>query len=243
MVDKRNPSGNVTGSRPLGVLTLLLCVILAGVLVQAGLDVEQPPENGLPPVEENMEAAEVSQPVTAVLLNFRGYDTWLEVGVLIAAVLGLLVLHRAHGLTRPRDEETDPVLNTVTRLLVPLMLLLGGFLLWAGTRIPGGAFQAGAILAGAGVLLRVAGLGAGLGRLMTGWPLRVLAVFGFALFLIVGAATLLSGSALLEYPTGWGGELIFLLEAGVMISVGWTLAFVYIAASPPSDLNSQGDEL
>lgn len=243
MVDRREPPGNVTGSRRWGALALLLCVVLAGVLVTAGLDVEQLPAEGIPSVEENMEAAEVSQPVTAVLLNFRGYDTWLEVGVLIAAVLGLLVLHRAHGLTNLRDEETDPVLDTVSRLLVPLMLLLGGFLLWAGTRIPGGAFQAGAILAGAGVLLRVAGVGSGLGRLMTGWPLRVLAVSGFTLFLIVGATTLVTGRALLEYPAGWGGEIIFLLEAGVMISVGWTLAFAYMAATPPASQPHSSDDL
>ena len=234
MEDKRDSADKIGDSRRWGILGLLLCIVLGVVLVVAGMDLEQLPAEGIPPVEENLAAAQVTQPVTAVLLNFRGYDTWLEVGVLLAAVFGLLALHRSHGLSNPPEEEVDPVLDVVTRLLVPFMLLIGGFLLWAGTRIPGGAFQAGAILAAAGVLLRVAGVGSGLGRLMTGTPLRITAVSGFALFLIVGAATVLSGRQLLEYPDGWGGEIIFLLEAGVMISVGWTLAFVYIAATPPS---------
>lgn len=242
MADKREPSGNITGPRWWGILALVLCGTLGGMLLVAGLDVEELPAEGIPAVEENIEAAQVSQPVTAVLLNFRGYDTWLEVGVLIAAVFGLLALHRSHGLTHPREEKSDPVLDTISRLLVPFMVLFGGFLLWAGTRIPGGAFQAGAILAGAGVLLRVAGVGSGLGRLMTGRPLRLLAVSGFLLFLIVAALTVITGRQLLEYPAGWGGEIIFLLEAGVMISVGWTLAFAYMAATPPvSGSDSGGD--
>lgn len=243
MTDKRESKDNIVGPRNLGALSLLLCIVLGGILIGAGLDVEQLPAEGVPPVEDNLESAEVTQPVTAVLLAFRGYDTWLEVGVLLAAVFGLLTLHRSHGLRQTREKETDPVLNTVTRLLVPLMLLIGGFLLWAGTRIPGGAFQAGAILAGAGVLLHVAGIGSGIGRLMTGRPLRLMAVSGFALFLIFGVATVTSGQALLEYPVGWAGEIIFLLEAGVMVAVGWTLAFAFMATAPPatdSDVRDEG---
>lgn len=234
MENRRESTDDVVDSHRWGVLGLLLCVVLAGILIGASLELDQVPAEGIPPVEENLAAAQVTQPVTAVLLNFRGYDTWLEVGVLIAAVFGLLTLHRSHGLPNLSEENVDPVLDTVTRLLIPFMILIGGFLLWAGTRIPGGAFQAGAILAGAGVLLRVAGVGSGMGRLMTGAPLRILAVSGFSLFLFVGAATILSGRQMLEYPGGWSGEIIFLLEAGVMISVGWTLAFAYMAATPPS---------
>lgn len=224
----------------MGVIALFLCITLAGALVVAGIDVEQLPAEGVPPVEEHRNQVEVDQPVTAVLLAFRGYDTWLELGVLFAAVLGFLTLRRSHKLKHPEHQRTDQVLDVITRLLVPVMVLIAGFLLWAGTRIPGGAFQAGAILAGAGVMLHVAGINAFLIRLMRGRPLRLLAVFALMLFLLVGIGTLLSGRALLEYPEGWGGDLIFLLEAGVMISVGWTLAFAYMAATPPP--GSGGEE-
>jgi multisubunit Na+/H+ antiporter MnhB subunit len=235
MPDKRDTSEPTDSRNPWGIAALMACVTLGAILVAAGLDLADPPELGVPPVEENLEAAQVSQPVTAVLLNFRGYDTWLEVGVLVVAVLGLLTLHRARGLEMPHDERADRVLDTITRLLVPFMILIAGFLLWAGTRIPGGAFQAGAILGGAGVLLRVAGVGSGLDRLMRGRPLRLMATFGFTLFLLAAAGAILAGRQFLEYPSGWGGELILALEAGVTISIGWTLAFVYIAATPRGD--------
>lgn len=242
MSDRRDrPETNIR-SRVWGLLALVLCIALGGILVTTGLDLDELPAEGIPPVEENIESAQVTQPVTAVLLNFRGYDTWLEVGVLLACVFGLLALHRSSGLSIEREEQTDPVLDTVTRLLVPLLILIGGFLLWAGTRIPGGAFQAGAILAAAGVLMRVAGVGSGMAAIMTGLPMRLTAVSGFAFFLVFAAVTVLSGRQLLEYPAGWGGELIFLLEAGVMISVGWTLAFVYMAATPPDPDAQAGDD-
>lgn len=223
-------------------LALLACIALAGFLVTAGMDVAEPPEAGLPPVDENLDAAQVDQPVTAVLLNFRGYDTWLEVGVLVVVVLGLLALHRTLGLDYPREERSDPVLDIVTRLLVPFMVLIGGFLLWAGTRIPGGAFQAGALLGSAGVLLRVAGVGPWFGRLMTGLPLRMMALFGFALFLVVAAGTVLAGRQFLEYPPDLAGPLIFVLEAAITISIGWTLAFLYLAAAPPQTSGPQDDD-
>ena len=43
-------------------------------------------------VHANLEISGVSNPVTAVLLNFRAYDTLLELTVLLAAMLGILAL-------------------------------------------------------------------------------------------------------------------------------------------------------
>ena len=41
-------------------------------------------------VASNMAVSGVENPVTAVLLNFRGYDTLLEIGVLLLAALSVL---------------------------------------------------------------------------------------------------------------------------------------------------------
>ena len=94
----------------------------------------------------------VVHPVTAVLLNFRGYDTLLEIAVLLLALLGILALPRHVSDHQHRPFTANPVLQTLARVLVPLMLLVAGYILWAGAHRPGGAFQAGAVLAGAGVL-------------------------------------------------------------------------------------------
>ena len=74
-------------------------------------------------VAENVEASGVSNPVTAVLINFRAYDTLLEMGVLLLALLGVWSLSSARELSEP---PPGPVLNMLSRLLVPLLILVAG---------------------------------------------------------------------------------------------------------------------
>ena len=100
-------------------------------------------------VAANLADSGVTNPVTAVLLNFRAYDTLLELAVLLAALLGIFAL----GPARPGFKEGGPVLDGLIRWLVPLLVVTGGYLLWVGAHAPGGAFQAGALLAAAAVLM------------------------------------------------------------------------------------------
>ena len=55
-------------------------------------------------VASNMAISGVENPVTAVLLNFRGYDTLLEIGVLLLAALGVFsaVPSPVFSLNQPR---------------------------------------------------------------------------------------------------------------------------------------------
>ena len=98
----------------------------------------------------------VESPVTAVLLNFRGYDTLLEVMVLLLAVIGVWSLAKAPFPTPETD--ISPVQMGVVRLLAPVMCLVAAYLVWQGSHLAGGAFQGGAILGAAGVLLLVSEL-------------------------------------------------------------------------------------
>jgi multisubunit Na+/H+ antiporter MnhB subunit len=95
------------------------------------------------------------QPVTAVLLGFRAYDTLLEVAVLLLAALAAGA--SAAGASASAA-PAGPLLRALVNALVPVMLLVAAYFLWAGAAQPGGAFQAGAVLAAAGVLLRLAGV-------------------------------------------------------------------------------------
>jgi multisubunit Na+/H+ antiporter MnhB subunit len=110
------------------VAVMLSAGILAMALV-VSMFALPPPAIRLPQmVLDKMPQSGVEHPVTAVLLNFRGYDTLLEVAVLLLALLGMLM-----GLTAV-------------------------YLLWAGAHRPGGAFQAAAVLAAAAVLLHLTDL-------------------------------------------------------------------------------------
>lgn len=207
-----------------------LAVTLAAALgtATAWALVTLPPSSGLrDAVAAQMPASGVAHPVTAVLLNFRGYDTLLEVAVLLLALVATWSLRLAPS--RATRDSPGLVLHELVRFVVPLLVVLAGYLLWLGAHAPGGAFQAGALLAGAGVLL----------SLVEARPLgpappvavRLLAVLGVAVFLAV-ALLLLPGGRLLEYGPGRAGLLILVIEAASTVSIGLALAYLFRGDEP-----------
>ncbi len=99
----------------------------------------------------------MTNPVTAVLLNYRGYDTLLEVGVLLLAIVGVWSLRRADW--QDGESRDRPLLGSLLRVALPVLTLAAGYLLWIGAFAPGGAFQGGAMLGGALVLALLGGRG------------------------------------------------------------------------------------
>ena len=170
----------------------------------------------------------VSNPVTAVLLNFRAYDTLLELAVLFAALLGVLAL----GPQRPAPRTAGLVVHHLVAWLTPLLVVAAGYLLWVGAHAPGGAFQAGALLAAAGIVVRLSG------SPHTGLPrgawLRLLAVGGCGVFMFVGLASMAGGNNLLQYQADWAGSLILLIEVFATLSIAASLVLVYLAGQPPA---------
>jgi multisubunit Na+/H+ antiporter MnhB subunit len=190
-------------------------------------------EQGLAPlIGQNMAVSGVKNVVTAVLLNFRGYDTLLEIAVLMLATIGVLSLRtESSGIWAPLAPAADPVLSAMTRLLVPLMVLTAGYLLWAGEHAPGGAFQAGAVLGAAGVLLSLSGY------TRPGWvsrvALRVAIAVGFIIFLLIALAPMATGGALLDYPEGLAKPLMLVIESWLTLSIGVILVSLFISSATP----------
>jgi multisubunit Na+/H+ antiporter MnhB subunit len=178
-------------------------------------------------VAANLDNSGVSNPVTAVLLNFRSYDTMLEILVLLLALIGVWSLG---GMPPRRTGAPGLVLATLTHVLTPVLILVAAYLLSVGARAPGGAFQAGAVLGAAGVLL-----------LLTGWrpnpsftqlPLRLLLVAGPGLFLVIALVTIVTQGRLLEYPPERAGFVILFLETAAALSIGTTLAALFLGERP-----------
>lgn len=213
-----------------------LFAILCGGLLAAALAAamtDLPPAAVRLPAEvaANMPQSGVEHPVTAVLLNFRGYDTLLEVAVLLLVLCGML----GAGAGRERaggGAPAEPVVQALARHAAPLMALAAVYLLWAGAHRPGGAFQAGAVLAAAAVLLNLA-------RLLPAWAspgrwLRIGLAGGLLVFLALAVA--LSGQgALLQYPPQQAGALILLIESALTVSLGLVLAGLFLFLSEDSE--------
>ena len=207
----------------------LLVSVLALGLGWAVLSLPEPATGLTGRVNSEMANSGVSHPVTAVLLNFRVYDTLLEIGVLLLALVGVWSLSLAPARRSPQAVRT-PVLGYLVRLLVPLVIVVTVYLLWAGSKQPGGAFQAGAVLAAAGELLLLAGFVRGYFR--RAWILRLALAGGFGVFLAVAVTVVLFGNDLLEYPQGLAYALILLIEGALTVSIGFTLAALFFGSPP-----------
>ncbi|NCD20151.1 MAG: DUF4040 domain-containing protein [Actinobacteria bacterium] len=165
----------------------------------------------------------LGNPVTGVLLVFRNLDTLLEMVVLLVALLGA----RAVRADVPPDDlvtipRSTPVLNGMLLLVVPLSVVVAVHLLVVGADQPGGAFQGGAVLAAAGVLLVLSG------RLLpaveTGRLTSLLVVTGVGVFILVGLGVTLVGRPFLDMPGKWA---IYLVETAMMISIAVTLTLLF----------------
>lgn len=178
-------------------------------------------------IHEALPRAAAENPVTAVLLDFRGYDTLLEMAVLTAALAGVWSLGRAH---RTLPTNPSPVLLGLTRLIAPLFPMICGYLLWVGADGPGGAFQAGAVLATAAVLYVLSERRRG--PRLPEQPMRAGAVAGLGVFLAVALGVMAGGGRFLEYPAHLGGGLLLLIETAATVAIALILAGLFIGGRP-----------
>lgn len=230
----RDGGGSVTPRRTSVAATvgeLLLAAGLGGALAAALVGAAGAPLEPDALARQSTAAlddAAVSHPVTAVLLDFRAYDTLLEIVVLTVAAIAALALHPRGSLRSvavPVDRR--PTLTMLFRVLAPILVLLAAWLLVAGSSRPGGAFQSGAVITG----LLILGLITGAVRVPPGPVLRLLVVVGAMVFVALALLT--------AATTGWldiGGPLalaaILAVETALAVSIGVALATLLIAQEP-----------
>ncbi len=217
---------------PLLPVVLLLNVCLGAILILVVNGMPRHPVDLAVEVAEKMDQSGVSSPVTAVLLNFRGYDTLLEVMVLFLAITGVWSLTRAPF--PPKVPDRSPVQMGAVRLLAPLMCLIGAYLVWQGSYLAGGAFQGGAVFAAVGVLLLVSDL-AWL-RLVPSLPLRLGYSLGPLVFLGIALSCIFTEGRLLDYPEKATHTFLLVIECACAVSIGLILAGLFAGGRPADDL-------
>lgn len=87
--------------------------------------------------------------VTAVLADYRGFDTMFETSVIFCAGLGIAAIlsfgprnpKRRKRLGLPPSAEGDLIIQTTTRLLIPVTQLFALYVIAHGHHSPGGGFQ------------------------------------------------------------------------------------------------------
>ena len=130
------------------------------------------------------------------------------------------------------------ILRTVSRLMIPFIVLFGLYVIFHGEGGPGGGFQGGVILAAAFILY---GLVFGADELRRRIPPPIIdacMALGALLYASVGLASLLRGGTFLDYgmlePTHAGdGEALgmSLVEYGVGLTVCSVMVTIYLMIS------------
>jgi multicomponent Na+:H+ antiporter subunit B len=169
--------------------------------------------------------------VTAVVFDYRGFDTLGEEFILFAAVVGVVLLLRKGDEGEP---PASPVRSAQLRLIGSLMVgvsfLVGVWVIAFGYLTPGGGFQGGVVVAGAILLVFLTAGYRPWRRLTREQALDPLEALGVGSFVSLGLATLIAGSPFLHnfLDPGRSGTLT---SGGSIPLLNWATAIEVAAAN------------
>lgn len=118
-------------------------------------------------IEETYTLTHVPNMVTAVLADYRGYDTMFETVVIFVAGMAIFAILRV---MRNTADESKPaaynswgegdhqriIIGTTCNLLIPVIQLFALYVIAHGHYSPGGGFQGGVILGASFILIGIA---------------------------------------------------------------------------------------
>lgn len=111
-------------------------------------------------VEQGMEETGAVNTVAGVILDYRAFDTLGESHVLFTATTAVLILLlTAQEEAEPEKQKAilrrDPILRQTAKIVVPLAMLFGIYVIFNGHLGPGGGFAGGSVIGGALILYAV----------------------------------------------------------------------------------------
>jgi len=186
------------------VCAVVICALLLWALVQIAVSLPDFGADTNPTVNEVVEryvgSAEhetgAENVIAGMILNYRGFDTFVESCVLFLAVCSVMqLMWNTTGKKEETDEpEPDMILSCVGRLVIPCVLCFGICTLFNGHVSPGGGFSGGSILGAALILFAVAYGSEATGRFFTKRVYNLVRISGlmiyaglFGLYIFLGA--------------------------------------------------------
>ena len=194
---------------------------------------------------------EVPNMVTAVLADYRGFDTMFETVVVFIAGIAVLAILKGSGRRRGGNRkdheveaEPDLIVTNTVRLVVPIIQIFAFYVLAHGHVSPGGGFQGGVVMGASFILLALAwDLDFALLRVSQSKCI-IIAALGIVIYAGIGFLSMLLGGEFLDYA-----ELEKVLPVsremaryhamlGVEIGVGFTVTAIMFALY--ANLSSEG---
>jgi multicomponent Na+:H+ antiporter subunit B len=172
--------------------------------------------------------------VTAIVFDYRGFDTMGEEFILFAAVVGVVILLREDNVGLTRVAQVDVVRSDALRffgiVMLALVVLVGLWIAAFGLVTPGGGFQGGvAIASGIVVVYLTVGYPAW-HRLAHEHLLDPFEGIGAGTYVSVGLAALIAGAPFLHNLLG-PGKPGTLFSGGSLSLLNWGVAIEVAAAN------------
>jgi multicomponent Na+:H+ antiporter subunit B len=164
--------------------------------------------------------------VTALNFDIRAFDTLGEEFILFASVSGVALLLRhmrdeddqlgqATGIEEHRFAGASDGAKLTSLVMIPLLVALGGYLVFHGQLTPGGGFQGGVVLAAGPVAVLLAGRYLSMKAVAPKRLIESSDALGAAAYALVGLGGLIFVGVYLDNPLPLGAQG-HLLSAGMM---------------------------
>lgn len=143
------------------IFCIVICAVLIGTVafLPGFADENAPTVNEVYEhyVGEGRDQTGAVNTVAGMILDYRAFDTLGESFVLFTATCAVLLLLEKAKDAPIKKKETfsfanDPIIRLVVRIIVPIIIVFGIYILFNGHLSPGGGFSGGAIL-GTGLIL------------------------------------------------------------------------------------------
>ncbi len=179
-------------------------------------------------IEDGLQDTGAVNIVTGMILDYRAFDTFGESNVLFIATCTVLILLHSDKKKDKRQEEAeqrreqhyepkdDSILQRVTFLLFPIIVIYGIYVILNGHISPGGGFSGGAII-GAGLILYANAFGfEKLNRFFTEKTYKWISFVPLSFYCLAQSYSFFTGANHLESGIPLG-------EAGAILSSGLIL--------------------
>ncbi len=177
-------------------------------------------------LEKTVSELKTANTVTAIVVNFRGFDTLGEVTVLFlaATALGSILFKKRHHIgDRTVLLPASSIVSSGAKLIFPAIIVLGAYVFIHGHLTPGGGFQGGTIIATGFLLMLIAYRDFSISHNV----LSVIESLAGILFVVFGLLGFMNGGTFLQNFMGTG-VLNDLFSGGVIpiiyILVGFKVA-------------------